>query len=250
MAKSWAVGEVKGPPFQEQHIGERPITVATVIWKAEGRAPWVDKAPDVAARLTGVRKVGGDLVVESRHAFEKHDRRWMALEASDKRLMSPSPPAALARHTGNGGATDGLLDRLKKTFAGLGGAWSEPRVDGMPSEAMARQFYEKENDELVSKGILQIESFSKSNAVKRSDDGVELYVLEYQAGLVFPKGLMPECVDTSHFDPQCFMAQNQGVPFQKVGARKNDKGEIAFEKAENGWRPKRLKQSWTSPFGG
>ena len=67
-----------------------------------------------------------------------------------------------------------------------------------------------------------------------------MYSLEYQAALFFPKGNLPQCVDDTHFDMQCFQAQNGGAKFLKVGARIVDKGKVVFEKAENGWRAKAL----------
>jgi hypothetical protein len=237
VAKSWAVGEVRGAPFRAERFGQREVFRATVQWKAEGRAPWLDKVPDPLGRLRGVRQSGNDMIAESQHAFEMRDRRWVALSAADLREL---PRAELASNAATGGATGGVLDGLKKLFGGLDVASPSLFQSNAPSESKAREFYEKENSEPMAAGVLKIESFKKTNATKRTDEGVEIYALEYQAELFFPKGNMPDCVDDSHFNPQCFMAQTQGIRFLKVGARITDRGTIIFQNSENGWRAKQL----------
>lgn len=134
----------------------------------------------------------------------------------------------------------GIVDRLKKLIGGADAAHPSAGQADTPSESAARAFYESENSKPISAGVLKIESFKKTNATRRTEEGVQMYSLEYQAELFFPKGNLPQCVDDTHFDIQCFHAQNGGATFLKVGARIVDKGKVVFEKAENGWRAKAL----------
>lgn len=105
-----------------------------------------------------------------------------------------------------------------------------------PTDSMARQHFEASQGEFLKKGVVIIDSFSKTNGLKHLEGGVESYAYEFKAELSFPKGLMPECVDDSHFDINCFGARNNGVVPRKPGAHETKLGKIIFEKAENGWR--------------
>lgn len=240
IAKSWAVGEVKAAPFAAERFGQREIFRATAVWKAAGRAPWLDKVPDAVSRLRGVRQMGTDLIAESHHGFELRDRRWVALSAAD---LEQLPRHELTAKGPSGVASAGALDGLKTLIGGLNAASPLAGQSNTPSEATAREFYEKENSAPIEAGVIQIEAFRKTNATKRTVDGLEMYEFEYQAELFFPKGNLPECVDNSRFDTQCFLAQNSGIKFLKLGARITDKGSIIFEKAENGWRAKQLQSN-------
>lgn len=240
VAKSWAIGEVKGAPFHGERFGQREIFRATVLWKAEGRAPWLDKVPDAVGRLRGARQSGRDLIAESQHAFEIRDHHWAVLSIADLRQL---PPAELAVKESSGSGTGGVFDGMKKLLGGVEVPSPPLFQSNTPSESKAREFYEKENSEPMAAGVLKIESFKKTNATKRTDDGVEIYALEYQAELFFPKGNMPDCVDDLHFNPQCFMAQTQGIKFLKVGARITDSGTITFQNSENGWRAEQLQSN-------
>ena len=131
---------------------------------------------------------------------------------------------------------------------GVGGC--SPGQADVPTEAAARAFYESEFKELTTPGILKVVSFKKTNGVKRGEGGEENYELEYEAELEFPKGWLPECVDMKHFDMGCQMARTRGARPQPVGAKKQDKGKVHFEKTEKGWRPKGVQAGWLDPFGG
>ena len=207
---------------------------------AVGRAPWLEKVPEVTTRLRGVRQIDSELTVESQNAFEIRDRRWVALSTTELRQL---PRAELAEKERRGGGAGGVFEGLKKLLDGSSIASLTVGQSNTPSESAAREFYEQENSKPIAAGILKVESFKKTNATKHTDEGVEMYALEYQAELVFPSGNMPDCVDDTHFNPQCFMAQLQGIRFLKVGARITDSGTIVFEKAENGWRAKQLKSN-------
>ena len=51
---------------------------------------------------------------------------------------------------------------------------------------------------IVTPGILKIESFKKTNGIKRDVDGVQTYAVEYKVELSFPKGWMPQCVGVEY----------------------------------------------------
>lgn len=120
-------------------------------------------------------------------------------------------------------------------LAGCSGGLSD-----IPSDAMAKEVVEGKNAEAIKTGMLQIESFEKTNGLKRVEAGVEQYVLEYKAVFHYPKGFMPECIDESRFNPTCFQVRlGYGIgpsPFKNPGARETVSGKIQFEKAERGWR--------------
>ena len=67
---------------------------------------------------------------------------------------------------------------------------------GIPSESLALEFLEAQVERAYpAAGIPNIESFKKTNGIKKTKDGVEMYVLEFQSEFVYPKGYMSECVD-------------------------------------------------------
>lgn len=115
-----------------------------------------------------------------------------------------------------------------------------------PSEKMAQDFLLA----TVAKSTpseVQIEGFSKTNALKRDENGVQTYDMEFKATAVFPKGIMPECIGSKYSyinhtqqEQTCYEALQRagigGKPFRPVGAKEAGEGVIHFEKAEKGWR--------------
>jgi hypothetical protein len=83
VAKSWSLGEVKASRFTPEKRGERTFYRASVVWKAQGGAPWL---PEVSARQVspGVRLEAGSLTTESTHLFEIRDRHWVVVTAADR----------------------------------------------------------------------------------------------------------------------------------------------------------------------
>jgi hypothetical protein len=82
-AKSWSVSEVTGGPFAPetyQHARHR----ASVVWKADGTAPWVARVP-VGRWIPAIRVVDGAVTTESNEVFEVRNRRWVVLTAADLR---------------------------------------------------------------------------------------------------------------------------------------------------------------------
>ncbi len=112
-------------------------------------------------------------------------------------------------------------------------------VSDIPSESMAREYVEKlVATAPVLAGAATVDSFKKTNGLKQVENGVEQYILEFQIEISYPKGLMPECVDNSHYNSKCFDVQLNGVRPKKIGTREVEHGKILFEKAEKGWRVK------------
>jgi len=112
-------------------------------------------------------------------------------------------------------------------------------LSDIPSESMAREHVEKLVTTLPAlAGAAKVDSFKKTNGLKQVENGVEQYILEFQMEVSYPKGLMPECVDNSHYNSKCFDAQLNGVRPKKIGFREANQGKILFEKAEKGWRVK------------
>lgn len=113
-------------------------------------------------------------------------------------------------------------------------------LSDIPSDSMAKEFVESKNADPIKAGKLQIQSFEKTNGLKRVEEGVEQYVFEYKAVFLYPNGFMPECIDESRFNPACFQARlSYGIgpsPFKEAGERETLSGKIMFEKAERGWR--------------
>lgn len=110
---------------------------------------------------------------------------------------------------------------------------------GTPSERSARAIFESRHSESIQAGLMKIESFQKVNGRKLNIDGGESYVLEYVVTVVYPKGVMPECVEVSKqgtYNPLCFVAQLRGASFKPVGHREKMPGDVTFENTERGWR--------------
>ena len=121
------------------------------------------------------------------------------------------------------------------SFTGCGGG-----LFGTPSESMGREFFEKKASEAIKAGVVVVETFKKTNGIKRVEAGVEQYVLEYEVGLFYPRGFMPECIDDSHYNATCFsVRRGYGIgpsPFKEPDEHEIESGKIVFEKTEQGWR--------------
>ncbi|HHT9147263.1 MAG TPA: hypothetical protein ACFYD4_16545 [Candidatus Wunengus sp. YC61] len=107
----------------------------------------------------------------------------------------------------------------------------------LPNEAKAKQVFEKNNKDWIEKGLLHIDSFKKTNGQKQSIPGYEVYILDYEAIVSFPKGTNAPCInwgaDENRFF-QCFMSNSENV--SPSGQPAKVKGKIDFEKTEKGWR--------------
>lgn len=111
-----------------------------------------------------------------------------------------------------------------------------------PSESMAREYLAL----WFSKNLqaeVQVDSFKKTNAIKKQENGVQTYDFEFAAEFSFPKGRMPECVGSKFSyinhtaqERACYDALRNGIAPIKVGQKDTGSGTIHFERAENGWR--------------
>ncbi len=123
--------------------------------------------------------------------------------------------------------------------AGGGAGNTSSGSAGTPSERSARAIFESRHSESIQTGLMEIESFQKVNGQKLNIGGAEGYKLEFVVNVVYPKGVMPECVEVSKqgaYNPQCFAAQLRGASFKSVGHREKMAGHITFQNTERGWR--------------
>jgi hypothetical protein len=110
-----------------------------------------------------------------------------------------------------------------------------------PGEGDAREVFESRLRREVGTAPLQIESFRKVDGQDVEMFGVEGYRFFYAARVSFPEGYRPECVKGAGrfpgFDCWFGFAGRGGTRPQLPGASVDYKGEISFEKRENGWVP-------------
>ena len=101
VARSWAVGEVKGGRFIPETRGGRTISRASVVWKAEGTASWLTRLPP-GQWLPGIKADGGSLTIESSQLFELRDRHWIAVTVADRHEVQPDVVQAAGRGPNSG----------------------------------------------------------------------------------------------------------------------------------------------------
>lgn len=125
VAKSWSVSEVKGGRFNPEKRGQHTVYSASIVWKAEGVAPWLGSMTDIAQRLPGVTLNRGSLTTESRQVFESRNRRWVALSPMDlAQIQRESLQLAQRGVKANTAKADqgGILSALTNLFSGFGTA--------------------------------------------------------------------------------------------------------------------------------
>lgn len=106
---------------------------------------------------------------------------------------------------------------------------------GNPSEAKAKLAFENNNKYWIEKGLLHVDSFKKTNGEKKSIYGHEVYILNYEAIVSFPKGTNTGCIKWSDGGfYQCVMSNSENVSPSGQPVKVN--GKIDFEKTEKGWR--------------
>ena len=109
---------------------------------------------------------------------------------------------------------------------------------GTPSESSARAVFESRHSQSIQAGLMKIESFQKFNGQKLTLGGAEVYKLEYVATVVYPKGVMPECIELIKQSVyHCVFAQSiRDIDFKPVGHREKIAGHITFQNTERGWQ--------------
>jgi hypothetical protein len=81
VAKSWSLSEVKPEPLTAETRGGHALYRASVVWRAEGVAPWLPQVP--VDRWSGLTLDRGAPTMESSQIFEVRDRRWVVLTSAD-----------------------------------------------------------------------------------------------------------------------------------------------------------------------
>ena len=109
-------------------------------------------------------------------------------------------------------------------------------------EAIAKKTY----NDMVSKdsqGKLKLIDFEKTNGVKGSFFGKEIYELEYKATIDFVESCWKDEGPTSanfqvkEKEPKGWDAWNHLYKYFDKGSKMTYNGKIALEKTDNGWRP-------------
>jgi hypothetical protein len=143
VAESWSVSEIKGGQFNPDKRGSRSIYRASVVWKAEGAAPWLSRLP-AGQWLPGVRADGGSLTVESSQLFELRNRRWIAVAVADRGQVQPDvvQTAGRAPNSNAANADQGASAWLKKLFSGVG----RNKLNGTYSDSLGFSEYTFKDD--------------------------------------------------------------------------------------------------------
>ena len=110
-------------------------------------------------------------------------------------------------------------------------------MNGTPSEDDGRKVF---RSWLTKKA--KIVSFIKTNGKKESFMGVEYYTMYYKAEIVYPEGLNLQCKKFRGKNGMYYSQRNPSAYWscmdaniKEKGEKKIIKGEISFEKTENGW---------------
>ena len=119
---------------------------------------------------------------------------------------------------------------------------SQSASSDTPSESMAREYLGQWTSKQANAEVV-VESFKKTNAVKKQENGLQTYDFVFAAEFSFPKGRMPECVGSKFSfinytvqEKVCYDALSNGMKPIAVGFKDSGSGAIHFERAENGWR--------------
>jgi len=97
-----------------------------------------------------------------------------------------------------------------------------------PTESAARTVFENQRREKINSGFIEILGFKKVDGQRRELHGVTFYTVEYQAEIKYPKG--------SKCTVQEYLFGNVGCAEMQPGEIGNLRGEITFERTENGWK--------------
>jgi hypothetical protein len=177
VAESWSVGEVKGGPFNPDKRGSRSIYRASVVWNAEGTAPWLSRLP-AGQWLPGVRADGGSLTIESSQLFELQNRRWIPVAvANPGQVQREVVQAAASGPNSNATSADqeGALASLKKFFSGV----SRNKLTGTYSDSLGFSEYTFKDD-----GTLLISAMGTEFERPYQIDGDKIKLLGPGGGLV------------------------------------------------------------------
>ncbi len=101
-----------------------------------------------------------------------------------------------------------------------------------PSESDARDVFEKKYEQEIKDGTIKINKFKKVDGQSAELAGVKFYTLKYEAEIEYPKGLNEQCRPPAPWT--CGLTN-----FKEKGQKEELKGEVHFEKTENGWQTRR-----------
>lgn len=177
---------------------------------------------------------GNELVI-----FEKKERFPMLLTRAEPVATERAETSKAKETTAQGSSPFSGLPSLFGGSAGGGAGNTSSGSAGTPSESSARAVFEGMHSQSIQAGMLKLESFQKVNGQKLNTGGAESYKLEYVVTVVYPKGVMPFCVEVTKqgsYNQECFLAQLLGTTFKSVGHREQMTGHITFEITERGWR--------------
>lgn len=179
VAKSWSVSEVKDGTSSPEKRGQHALYRASVVWKADGVAPWLAQVPP-GQWSPGVRLDGGSLTTESSQYFEVRDRRWVALTTADlsqiQREVLRTAPSGL-NPTATKADGGGLFASLTKLFSSVGGS----KIDGT--------YCNKSSDLVVScytfrsNGTVLISAAGTEFEMKYEVDGDEIKFVDRQGNV-------------------------------------------------------------------
>ncbi len=122
--KSWSVREVKGDSFAPEKHGTHTLYRATVVWQADGVAPWLSRVP-AAQWSPDLKPDNGSLTTESNQIFEVRDRRWVALTNTELIRVQRDALQTAARGVNarvDKAAQGGVFSSLGNLFSGFGNA--------------------------------------------------------------------------------------------------------------------------------
>jgi hypothetical protein len=112
--------------------------------------------------------------------------------------------------------------------------------DCRPTESDARSVFEKSVRRMSGGAPFKIESFEKTNGQDMNMMGMEGYVMDVTAVVIFPQGVNTECLKGrgNSFSMKCIglaTGADRGLVLAP-GARKTFSSRVGFQKTERGWR--------------
>lgn len=121
-------------------------------------------------------------------------------------------------------------------------------TESKPDKNDALKIFEKSfNQQLLSSGVVLIDSIEKTNGQDSNQNGTPTYKLYFTAKYSFPKGFNPQCSPDEKQKLHAKQVQDGtwtiGGPAECANVEYRDVGEIVtyegfflFEKTDNGWR--------------
>lgn len=132
------------------------------------------------------------------------------------------------------------ITKLFRLFAKLGLAAAAALLvtacgGGTPSKSDVEQIFRDKKGLLLKDGVIAIESFEQTDAFEgKGERGVKHYTVTYEAVIVWPKGLNPDCVP-ENLTGRCFKARENNR-FREVGETVTERGSMKFTKNKEGWK--------------